>query len=152
MKVLNKCSTVVGEQVLRSIDINSASSYPVTSNASTQSSSVAISPSSSNTSSQSCSPNRSQIVGFQMPVFIITLLADGLCLTKLAPSSSSMNFCTRSCFTRAQLVSILYCFESWCSSSLQIQSSSKRKSLDDETFASLVSPTRYGKRCYYTSH
>jgi hypothetical protein len=50
------------------------------------------------------------------------------------------------------IISILECFQSWCSSSPQQQPSFKRKSLDDESFARLVSPSRFAKRRSYTSH
>jgi hypothetical protein len=96
-----------------------------------------------------------QVVGFQMIVFLTTLLADGLYvmveignITIPASIREIPQYLTNS----DDIISILECFQSWCSPSPQPQPSFKRKSLDDESFARLVSPSRSAKRCSYTSH
>ncbi|KAG1136768.1 hypothetical protein G6F37_012578 [Rhizopus arrhizus] len=96
-----------------------------------------------------------QVVGFQMVVFLTTLLADGLYvmveignITIPASIREIPQYLTNS----DEIISILECFETWCSPSPQPQPSFKRKSLDDESFARLVSPSRSVKRRSYTGH
>ncbi|KAG0733325.1 hypothetical protein G6F62_013419 [Rhizopus arrhizus] len=89
-----------------------------------------------------------QVVGFQMIVFLTTLLAHGLYvmvevgnITIPASIREIPQYPTNS----DDIISILECFQFWCSPSPQQQPSFKRKSFDDESFARLVSPSRSAK-------
>jgi hypothetical protein len=79
-----------------------------------------------------------QVVGFQMIVFLTTLLADGLYvmveignITIPASIREIPQYFTNS----DDIISILECFQSWCSPSPQPQPSFKRKRLDQRSDA-----------------